>query len=93
MGAQCFNGAVVTCQLCFREARMDFIVTNLVKQHGWAMFAPFELRDKMMQRLACMRWDRPKAQWTDWIGHRYQAGAMTSQIQQICFRGPLQTVA
>ena len=61
MGAQSLWRRVVTCQFAFRQCGVNFVMANLVEQHGRAVLSASQLRDKMVHRLLGPGWDFTQA--------------------------------
>jgi hypothetical protein len=61
MGAQGIDGEIGARKVCFAQGCVDFIVTDLVQEHRWSMFAAFEAWHQVVHALACIRGDRTPA--------------------------------
>lgn len=57
MRPQRFGRVVDASQFRFGQCGVDFAVANMVQQHCWPAFAPFELRDQVMHALWHIGWD------------------------------------
>lgn len=72
MGAQSLDRGIVSRKVGFRNRGVNFIVANLVQQHGWSPFATTKLWYQVMQALFRVRRDRAQAQRADRVGHSVQ---------------------
>lgn len=69
VGAERFGRGVVAGQFGFGQRRMNFIVADLVEQHGRSAFATAQFRHEVVQALLGVQWDRARAQGADGVAH------------------------
>ncbi len=69
MGPQGCNARIIASQLCLAQRGVDFIVANLLQQHGRPALAAFQPWDQMMLTLAGMRRDLPVTQGAKGVIH------------------------
>jgi len=65
MGAQRINRVEAAGQFGFRKRGVDFLVADVMQQHGRAAFAALELGDQVMGRLRHIGRDRAQAKRAD----------------------------
>jgi hypothetical protein len=58
MGAQGFYSVIAAGEFGLAQGGVDFIVADLVQEHGWPALAALEAGDQMMMALACLGRDR-----------------------------------
>lgn len=67
--AQALDRIELARQLSLAQRGMDFVMANLMKQHGRSAFATPQFRDKVMKTLARIRRNCATAQRTNGISH------------------------
>ena len=62
MAAQGFYRVIAAGKLGFGQGGVNFIVTDLVQEHGWPALAALEAGDKVVVALACFGRNRAVTQ-------------------------------